>query len=193
MKKRTKTLLTCLAVPLGVGAVSGFLTQGSMDTFEKLNQPPLAPPGWVFPVVWTGLFAMMGTASYLIARLPESEEKKKALTLYGIQLAVNFLWPVFFFNAGWYLFSFAWLLLLWYLVYLCTKGFADHLPEKAGYLMIPYLVWLTFAGYLNFCYLSFELIAEALSENGSVFVFYRKTSDFRTKTALDKEMRNPVI
>ena len=76
MKKRTKTLLTCLAVPLGVGAVSGFLTQGSMEAFEKLNQPPLAPPGWVFPVVWTGLFAMMGTASYLIARLPESEEKK---------------------------------------------------------------------------------------------------------------------
>ena len=149
LKKRTKTLLTCLAVPLGVGAVSGFLTQGSMDTFEKLNQPPLAPPGWVFPVVWTGLFAMMGTASYLIARLPESEEKKKALTLYGIQLAVNFLWPVFFFNAGWYLFSFAWLLLLWYLVYLCTKAFY-HLSERAGYLMIPYLVWLTFAGYLNF-------------------------------------------
>ena len=149
LKKRTKTLLTCLAVPLGVGSVSGFLTQGSMDAFEKLNQPPLAPPGWVFPVVWTGLFAMMGTASYLIARLPESEEKKKALTLYGIQLAVTFLWPVFFFNAGWYLFSFAWLLLLWYLVYLCTKAFY-HLSEKAGYLMIPYLVWLTFAGYLNF-------------------------------------------
>ena len=71
LKKRTKTLSTCLAVPLGVGTVSGFLTQGSMDAFEKLNQPPLAPPGWVFPVVWTGLFAMMGTASYLIARLPE--------------------------------------------------------------------------------------------------------------------------
>jgi tryptophan-rich sensory protein len=65
LKKKTKTLLTALAVPLGVGAVSGFLTQGSMDTFEKLKQPPLTPPGWVFPVVWTGLFAMMGTASYL--------------------------------------------------------------------------------------------------------------------------------
>ena len=51
MKKKTKTLLTCLAVPLGVGAVSGFLTQGSMNTFEKLKQPPLTPPGWVFPVV----------------------------------------------------------------------------------------------------------------------------------------------
>ena len=104
---------------------------GKHGCIEKLNGPSrLAPPGWVFPVVWTGLFAMMGTASYLIARLPESEEKKKALTLYGIQLAVNFLWPVFFFNAGWYLFSFAWLLLLWYLVYLCTKAFY-HLSEKA--------------------------------------------------------------
>ena len=101
MKKKTKTLLTCLAVPLGVGAVSGFLTQGSMNTFEKLKQPPLTPPGWVFPVVWTGLFAMMGTASYLVAITPKTEERKKALTLYGIQLAVNFLWPVFFFNAGW--------------------------------------------------------------------------------------------
>ena len=131
LKKKTKTLLTCLAVPLGVGAVSGFLTQGSMNTFEKLKQPPLTPPGWVFPVVWTGLFAMMGT------------------TLYGIQLAVNFLWPVFFFNAGWYLFAFAWLLFLWYLVYLCTKTFSE-ISRTAGYLMIPYLVWLTFAGYLNF-------------------------------------------
>ena len=149
LKKKTKTLLTCLAVPLGVGAVSGFLTQGSMNTFEKLKQPPLTPPGWVFPVVWTGLFAMMGTASYLVAITPKTEERKKALTLYGIQLAVNFLWPVFFFNAGWYLFAFAWLLFLWYLVYLCTKTFSE-ISRTAGYLMIPYLVWLTFAGYLNF-------------------------------------------
>ena len=120
-----------------------------MDTFEKLKQPPLTPPGWVFPVVWTGLFVLMGTASYLVAISPKTEKRKRALILYGVQLAVNFLWPVFFFNAGWYLFAFAWLVLLWYLVYLCTKGFAD-ISRKAGYLMIPYLVWLTFAGYLNF-------------------------------------------
>ena len=109
-----------------------------MNTFEKLKQPPLTPPGWVFPVVWTGLFAMMGTASYLVAITPKTEERKKALTLYGIQLAVNFLWPVFFFNAGWYLFAFAWLLFLWYLVYLCTKAFSEF-SRTAGYLMIPYL------------------------------------------------------
>ena len=146
---RQKPLLISLLISLGTGVIAGFLTFKSMEQYQEMYRPPLSPPGWVFPVVWTGLFAMMGTASYLIARLPESEEKKKALTLYGIQLAVNFLWPVFFFNAGWYLFSFAWLLLLWYLVYLCTKAFY-HLSEKAGYLMIPYLVWLTFAGYLNF-------------------------------------------
>ena len=70
-----------LAVPLGVGAVSGFLTQGSMDTFEKLKQPPLTPPGWVFPVVWTGLFAMMGTASYLIAISPKTEKTKEGTDL----------------------------------------------------------------------------------------------------------------
>ena len=66
-----------LAVPLGVGAVSGFLTQGSMDTFEKLKQPPLTPPGWVFPVVWTGLFAMMGTASYLDRGFAENRKDEK--------------------------------------------------------------------------------------------------------------------
>lgn len=148
LKKKTKTLLTALAVPLGVGAVSGFLTQGSMDTFEKLKQPPLTPPGWLFPVVWTGLFAMMGAASYLVVISPETENKKRALILYGVQLAVNFLWPVFFFNAGWYLLAFAWLLLLWYLVYLCMRSFSE-ISQNAGYLMIPYLVWLTFAGYLN--------------------------------------------
>ena len=80
---------------------------------------------------------------------PKTEKRNRALFLYGVQLAVNFLWPVFFFNAGWYLFAFAWLLFLWYLVYLCTKAFSE-ISRTAGYLMIPYLVWLTFAGYLNF-------------------------------------------
>lgn len=148
MKKKTKTLLLCLAVPLGVGGISAFLTQSSMKTFERLNQPPLSPPGWAFPVVWTGLFAMMGTASYFVAVSAESEKRKKALLLYGAQLAVNFLWPIFFFHAGWYLFAFAWLLLLWYLVYLCIGEFYA-ISKNAGYLMLPYLVWLTFAGYLN--------------------------------------------
>ena len=145
LKKRTKTLLTCLAVPLGVGAVSGFLTQGSMDTFEKLNQPPLAPPGWVFPVVWLILYALMGIAAY---RIYMKDPKAEVLKLYLIQLAVNFLWPILFFNFGWQLFAVVWLLLLWYLVLVMIKEFAK-IDEGAAKLMIPYLIWLTFASYLN--------------------------------------------
>ena len=145
LKKRTKTLLTCLAVPLGVGAVSGFLTQGSMDTFEKLNQPPLAPPGWVFPVVWLILYALMGIAAY---RIYMKDPKAEVLKLYLIQLAVNFLWPILFFNFGWQLFAVVWLLLLWYLVFVMIKEFAK-IDEGAAKLMIPYLIWLTFASYLN--------------------------------------------
>lgn len=97
MKKDSKKLITCIAVPLATGAVSGFFARNGMKVFAKLNKPPLSPPGWLFPVVWTILFIMMGIASYLIASRPKNRNRDRALTLYGIQLAVNFLWPFFFF------------------------------------------------------------------------------------------------
>lgn len=96
LKKDTRKLITCIAVPLATGAVSGFFTRNGMKVFAKLNKPPLSPPGWLFPVVWTILFIMMGIASFLIASRPKSRDRDRALALYGIQLAVNFLWPFFF-------------------------------------------------------------------------------------------------
>ena len=149
MKKDTKKLITCIAIPVATGAVSGFFTRNGMKVFAKLNKPPLSPPGWLFPVVWTILFVMMGIASYLISKKNKSKDRDRALILYAIQLGVNFLWPFFFFGAGWYLFSFAWLVFLWYLVYCCIRVFGE-LEEKAAYLLVPYILWLTFAGYLNF-------------------------------------------
>ena len=148
LKKDTKRLITCIAVPLATGTVSGFFTRNGMKVFAKLNKPPLSPPGWLFPVVWTILFIMMGIASFLLISRPRSKGRDQALTLYGIQLAVNFLWPFFFFGAGWYSFAFLWLALLWGLVYSCIRAFAEY-SRNAAYLMIPYLVWLTFAAYLN--------------------------------------------
>ena len=148
LKKDTRKLVTCIAVPLATGAVSGFFTRNGMKVFATLNKPPLSPPGWLFPVVWTILFIMMGIASFLIASRPKSRARDKALTLYGIQLAVNFLWPFFFFGAGWYGFAFLWLIFLWGLVYCCICTFGDF-SRNAAYLMVPYLAWLTFAGYLN--------------------------------------------
>lgn len=150
MKLNKKLLAKCIAIPLLAGGIASLVTSGAMSVFGELNQPPLSPPGWLFPVVWTILYILMGISSYLIyTSNAEPQQISDALTIYAAQLLVNFLWPTFFFNFGWYLFSFFWLLLLWVLVFLMIKRFYDISRLAAG-LMIPYLVWLTFAAYLNF-------------------------------------------
>ncbi len=144
------TLIKSISIPLILGAVAGFLTRNAMEDFQALNQPPLSPPGWLFPVVWTILYTLMGISAYMIkVSDAPTEEIDNAMTLYRYQLIVNFLWPVFFFNFGWYLFAFFWLILLWILVFIMIRMFAK-ISKPAAYLNIPYLVWLTFAAYLNF-------------------------------------------
>ena len=150
MKPNTKLLIKCIAIPLIVGAVSGLLTSNAMSDFQLLNQPMLSPPAWLFPVVWTILYTLMGISSYLIKTSDAtSEEISDALMIYGYQLIVNFLWPIFFFNFEWRLFAFLWLILLWILV-LCMIKLFDKISKPAAYLNLPYLIWLTFAAYLNF-------------------------------------------
>lgn len=149
MNSKKWTLVKCIAIPLAVGAASAFLSSGGMRTFANLNKPPLSPPGWLFPVVWTILYVLMGIASYLVyTSNAEEEQVAKALTVYGYQLVVNFLWSIFFFDFGWYLFSFFWLILLWILIFWTIRLFGS-ISKMAAYLLIPYLVWVTFAGYLN--------------------------------------------
>lgn len=149
MKTDKKRLILCLAVPLVVGGLAGLLTMSSMEDFAALKQPPLSPPGWLFPVVWTVLYILMGTASYLVSVSDAPrEEKTCALLAYGIQLAFNFLWPVLFFNLQWYLFAFIWLVALWVLILVTALRFR-RIRRPAGILLIPYLLWVAFAGYLN--------------------------------------------
>ena len=150
MKINWKLLILCIAIPLAVGGVAALLTSGGMEVFESVNQPPLSPPAWLFPVVWTILYTLMGISSYLI--LPSGAEKEEvqiALSFYAYQLTVNFLWPTFFFNFRWFFFSFLWLLLLIFLVAAMIREFYK-ISKPAAYLNIPYLIWLLFAGYLNF-------------------------------------------
>ncbi len=150
MKTDIKKLVVCIAIPLLVGGVSAFLTQDAVKSFAVLEKPPLAPPAWLFPIVWTILYTLMGISSYLIseAKAP-GKGKEDALVVYFYQLIVNFLWPIFFFNFGWYLFSFFWIVLLWILVWDMIKQFLN-LNIIAGWLNVPYIVWLTAAAYLNF-------------------------------------------
>lgn len=141
--------MIAVAIPLLVGAVAGLLTRNSMQVFEGLQQPPFAPPGVLFPIVWTILYALMGIASYLIYTSgKDPEEVSSALTVYGVQLVVNFLWPIVFFRFGWYTFAFFWLILLWVLV-IYTILLFYRISKPAAWLMVPYLVWLTYAAYLN--------------------------------------------
>lgn len=149
MKIDFKKLITSIAIPLGVGAASAFLSMDNMKKFSSLNQPPLSPPAWLFPVVWSVLYILMGIASYLVAASDKPARSKTALTVYGVQLFFNFMWSIIFFNLEAYLFAFIWLVALFLLILATAKLFYD-IDKRAGYLMIPYILWVAFAGYLNF-------------------------------------------
>ena len=146
---KIKSLLISVAVPLVVGALSGLISGFGMDDFALFIKPSLSPPGWLFPVVWTILYILMGIASYLVVNSGADDDKiKKAISVYAIQLAFNFFWSVIFFNLDLYLFAFLWLLALLVLVIYTTVLFYD-ISKSAAYLMIPYIIWIAFAGYLN--------------------------------------------
>ena len=150
MKKQPwKTYLFWILLAEAVGGLSGWLTREGNKVFnETALQPPLSPPAIVFPIVWGILYALMGISAARIYRSAPSPERNKSLNLFLAQLIVNFFWSLLFFNAQAYGFAFLWLLLLWGLVLVMILQFrrADPLAAK---LQIPYLVWLTFAAYLN--------------------------------------------
>ncbi len=148
MKLDWKKLLISLGIPLAVGGLSALLSGGMAD-YQTLNQPPLAPPGWVFPVVWTVLYLLMGYSFYRVWTAEGDKEKtRRAMLLYAGQLLLNFLWPLVFFGLQWRLAAFFLLIALWGMIYLTMRAFSQ-LDERAGDLLLPYILWVTFAGYLN--------------------------------------------
>lgn len=149
MKHKWKQLIVCLLLPVAAGAVSSLVSADGMQAFSELNKPPLSPPGWLFPPVWTVLYLLMGLASWFVLKSEASEgQVRSAWTAYILQLAVNVLWAPIFFGAGLYLLSFIWLILLWGLIVAAMIRFYD-IRQAAGELLLPYLLWVTFAGYLN--------------------------------------------
>ncbi len=149
MKIRWKALIIALAIPLGVGALAGLASRGGMAAFAALQKPPLTPPGWVFPIVWTALYIAMGIASYLIATSgAQRESVRMALGAYGVSLAFNALWPVFFFALGLPLLAFIDLMMLWLMLRHTLLQYV-LLRRSAAHWLFPTLLWTTFAGYLN--------------------------------------------
>ena len=149
IKKHWKTYALWILVTEAVGALSGFLSRSGMELYASaMNKPPLSPPGILFPIVWVILYGLMGFGAASVSLTPPSKERSSGLNLYVAQLIVNFFWSLIFFNAQAYGLAFLWLLLLWVLVFAMIMTFIKTNP-LAGGLQAPYLLWLTFAAYLN--------------------------------------------
>lgn len=132
-----------------VGGLSGWLTKDDVKQYQlTVNQPPLSPPGLVFPIVWVILFALMGIGAARIARTPDSPQRRSALGLFFLQLAFNFFWSFLFFRFQLFGFAALWLLVLWGLILAMILTFRKIDPV-AAWLQVPYLLWVTFALYLN--------------------------------------------
>lgn len=146
--KKYKYIILNIAISLGIGGLSAFFTMNSMDIYQNINRPKLAPPGYIFPIVWTILYVLMGISSYLIHR-SNHKNKETALIIYYFQLLINFSWPIFFFNYQNFLLALAILFILNILVIILIKV-TYSVNHLASYLLIPYLIWILFALYLNF-------------------------------------------
>lgn len=143
------TYLVWIALIEAVGAVSGWLTRGGMQQFmSEVTQPTLSPPPIVFPIVWTVLFALMGIGVARVWAASSSPARCRALAVFALQLAFNFCWSIIFFNFRAFGLAFFWLLAMWLLILAMISAFRQ-VNRTAARLQLPYLIWVTFAAYLN--------------------------------------------
>ena len=149
MKKTWKVYTFWILLAEGVGALSGWLSRDGMKTYENIIvQPPLSPPPWLFPIAWGILYALMGIGAARVSMASPGIHRSRGLNLFIVQLIINFFWSLIFFNLQAFGFAFLWLLLLWGLVLWMILEFRK-VDKLAGNIQIPYLLWLTFAAYLN--------------------------------------------
>ena len=135
---------------LGTGLLSGFLIRNTTEIYStQVIKPFLAPPAILFPIVWTLLYILMGISAGMIYLEEPSRERGKALNLFVIQLVLNFFWSPVFFNAQQFGYALLILAFLWIVVLRMIHSF-KIINLSAGNLQIPYLLWLTFAIYLNY-------------------------------------------
>ena len=147
--KPWRTILAFVLLTEAVGALSGWLTRAGTEHFKNaVNKPPLSPPAAVFPIVWAVLFALMGISAALVYLSPASRARTLGLQLYWVQLGFNFLWSILFFNLRNYPLAFGWLAVLWGLIVWMALTFHEVRPA-AAWMQAPYLLWVLFAGYLN--------------------------------------------
>ncbi len=143
--KKSLALLLAVAIPLTVGGIAAYFTVTGIDSwYSTLNKPWFNPPNWIFGPVWTTLYVIMGYSSWRIWQLPPSPQRNKALAIYWIQLFFNFWWSILFFHFENIGLALAEILILWVCIVLMIIHFSK-LDRLAGWLQVPYLLWVSFA------------------------------------------------
>lgn len=147
--RRVFIFIICVFIPIAVGMVSGYLTRNNMSVFDTISKPELTPPAIVFPIAWSILYLLMGMASFFAyINCNDIAHRFYILFPYVIQLALNFLWSIIFFNMQAYGLAFVCLVFMWIMV-IRTMMFFNTVSSLGFWLLVPYILWITFAGYLN--------------------------------------------
>lgn len=145
-----KKLIISLVLTIGTGALAGYITAGesSGEWFRNLDKPSYNPPSWVFSPVWTTLYILMGIAFYLVWKKPHSRDRTMALTIFLVQLLLNFLWSILFFSFHSPGLALLDIVVLWIGILVTIFSFA-RLSRPAAWLLVPYIAWVSFATILN--------------------------------------------
>lgn len=151
VKQNWLMLALFILLPLAAGAIGSLVTFDAIPAwYATLAKPSFAPPNWLFGPVWTTLYVLMGISAYLIwQKGRESGKVKSALTMFGIQLALNVLWSILFFGFRSPFYGLLCIILLWLAIAYCIRLF-HPIDKRAAYLLVPYILWVTFASLLNF-------------------------------------------
>ena len=146
-KFHVAAFIICLVVPWTVGIISGLISSSAMASYENIVKPPLSPPGAVFPIAWGILYTLMGIGSYQFY-ISDKDDSLMLMFVYLIQLFFNFLWSPIYFNAKLYWVALVWLMIMWLMIiYIVVKSY--RVSKLAMIMFVPYLLWCTFAAYLN--------------------------------------------
>lgn len=148
-KSKLKIYGIFLLITGAVGGLSALLTNMGMESYKAAEKPPLTPPDIVFPIVWSILFTLMAISAARVWLTDNSRMRNRSMLIYALQLFFNFVWSILFFNLEAYGLAFLWLIVLWVLIILMIIQFYKS-DKIAGLLQIPYLLWVSFAGYLNY-------------------------------------------
>lgn len=146
--QKYKPFIISIVVTLLLAGIGGIITKNGMPAYELIEKPALTPPSILFPIVWTILYILMAIGAAIIWK-SGSPKRDNAICLYVIQLVFNVLWSFFFFGLQAYLFSFIWIVILWLLIIAMIISFSK-ISRGAAIIQIPYLLWVSFAAYLNY-------------------------------------------